>query len=495
VSPTRLLLSSRGRGSYSQPPDLVASGPYDPALVPADVVLTQVHCHTNQSDGSYSPAAVVADYLGAGYGALILTDHDKVTAQPSGIDIPISGNELSPTAHHVIAMDTTYTRGGTTDIQSILDGVAADGGVTQLAHPKWLRGHSYADMSTLTGWAGFEIHNAHCINGAGQNPVAYPGYAMDRWDQVLSGIRRDAWGFAVDDLHAINAYDTYDVGRIRTFPETLDAAGVMAAIASGNFVADVSNHGVTPGFPERTNAGVDLSCTGATRIEAYGPTGLLQAASGTSISHAFTGFAPYVRLVAVGAYTEGFGAALSDRWYAVSGTWTVGSGTLNLSASSAATKLILRRHREGDFTAQLDINLGSSSDASAALMVNVLNANYYYMVKIGYSVNSAYNNALAIGVTTSDTFTGAPLASATFPTFASTWYTVKMAYSAATGQFDIKAWDRDSGSEPPGWMATVRDTTIRHGMFGIRANRSCSFDNLYIDGFRTYYQPIAIDPA
>jgi hypothetical protein len=487
----RLLLSARGGTSFQPPITTTASGPYDPALTVNEAVLTQVHCHTNQSDGSYSPATVVSNYQTAGYGALILTDHDKATAQPAGIDTAIIGNEHSPTDQHIIAMNSDYLRGGTTDAQTIIDAVVADGGQAQVAHPKWLRGMTYAELAALTDYLGFEIHNAKVVTGSGQNPVTYPGFAVDLWDQVLAGSSRSRWGFAVDDLHGIDAYHTYDVGRLHVFVDANDTSGIMSRLASGNFVADVTNLGVTPGFPDRSDDGVSLSCTGATRIEAWGSAGLLAAADASSLDYAFTGFAPYVRLVAWGDYTEGFGSALGHHWQTQSGTWSVGSGVLSLASDGNAHNYILRRHREGDFTAEVSIKLDDNRTNEAALLLfNVLTSAYSYGLRIGVSSNASENNKLVLRKTSNGV--SSVLASAAYTATEDVWHRIKMAYTASSGLVQAKVW-AVGDPEPGAWMVEHADTSWRHGAFGLRANYTTAFDDLYIDGFKTYYQPISID--
>src|SRR5512141_28788 len=71
--------------------------PYGPSYGDRPVrVLTQLHTHTTGSDGARTPAEVTSYYRGAGYRALVLTDHDVLTRQPSGLEAPILGSELSP---------------------------------------------------------------------------------------------------------------------------------------------------------------------------------------------------------------------------------------------------------------------------------------------------------------------------------------------------------------------------------------------------------------
>lgn len=497
----RLVAAARGGGvgflSPYVPPDLVASGPYASSAGHSAAVLTQVHCHTTNSDGARSPATVVADYLARGFDALMLSDHDKVTAQPAGIATVITGNELSPTTQHIIGMNTTYTRGATTAAQSIIDGIVATGGLAEIAHPKWSTGISQAELAGYTDLAGFEIHNAHVVTGASQNPVTYAGYAIDWWDTELTAGRRDRWGFSVDDLHTFDANHVHDVGRLRVFVGTNTLSDVMAAIGSGNFVADVSNYGVTPGFPDRANDGVSLNCTGATRIEAYGDGGALLAAADTNaLSYAYTGDETYVRLVAVGDYTEPFTSALDDRWRAFDGTWTVGSGVLTMTNDSTARTIVLRRHRDGDFEQLVDFQLPTSA-GRVQVLYNLLKASstqaYYYAVHVGKSGDGSYNDHLAVGVVQSSNF-GTPFVSTPFVHTGGTFYRLRLSYTALTGRIRVKLWDRDL-TEPDDWTLDGSDTTWRNGAFGFRATTSPSFDNFYVDGFRTYYQPISIDPA
>jgi hypothetical protein len=488
----RLLTSARGGGGFT-PPNFAVSGPYaqsDPHTV---TVQTQVHCHTTQSDGTYSPESVVASYLAAGYGALVITDHDLTTTQPAGITTVIPGNEHSPSQQHIIAIDSDYDRGSETDAQAIIDGIVTDGGLAEVAHPRWGAGMSFAELDALTDYSGFEIHNGHVVGGAGGfDVVDFPGYSIALWDQVLQGARRDVWGFSVDDLHVVDSFRAYDMGRLKVWVASNTAANVKAAIAAGNFVADVANFGVTPGFPYRTPAGLALSCSGATRIEAWGTGGLLSSSTGENHAHTFDGTEEYVRLVAYGAYTETFDAALSDRWVALDGTWNVAGGALVVSSDVTAKRQILRRHREGDFTMEADVEVSAGGTDAIALLFNVLDTNHYYMLRIGESTVSGYNDQLAVALTTNNAFANdSQLDNAAFNPTSGTLYTMKMAYTASTGRIRGKVWE--TGGSEPDWMVDVTDTTWTHGGFGIRANRSCETHRLVIDGFQTFYQPVAVD--
>jgi hypothetical protein len=454
----------------------------------SESVLTQLHCHTNQSDGSFTPAQVVDKYLAAGYGALAITDHDKVTAQPAGLASPISGNELSPTTQHILSIGASYTRGALTDAQQIIDGITAAGGHAVIAHPEWSVGLTYEEMAALTGYRGMEIHNAKVVTGAGQNPITFPGYSLSRWDLLLTRSRRDIWGVSTDDLHAIDTYHAPDVGRTHVFVTCNSPVNVTASLASGDFVADVSNHGVTPGYPVVDAEGVSVTCPGATRVEAWGPFGLLAAEDANSLSYGFNPCDRYVRLVAVGDYTEPFDT-LSDQWAVHDGSWAAANGTLQLAGDGTGRRIILRRHREGDFTASVRVKLGNGGLDQGSLMFNVLNSNYYYLLFFGQSSNGGYNNTLAIAKATSGVPAAAPLAATPLIAAPDTWYTLSMAYTS--GLIRAKAW-ADGDPEPEDWQVSVTDSAWRHGAFGFRSTYTAEYDDLYINGFKTYYQPIPI---
>lgn len=492
----RLLLSAGGGGSFAGPtPAPGASGPYDPGFSPGATVLTQLHCHTNQSDGSFTPAAVVADYVAKGYGALALTDHDKVTVQPAGITTPIQANEVSPTAQHIISLNSTYDRISTlTDAQTIIDNIVASGGQAHVAHPNWYRGMTFEELFSLDDYMGVEVHNGKVISGAGQNPITYPAFAVDRWDQLLSAGRRDLWGFAVDDLHGRDAYLTHDVGRVHVFAASNTVGNIMSSLVSGNFVADVSNYGVTPAYPVRDAEGISIDCPGAVRVEAWGQSGLLQAVDADAMTYEYEGSEQYVRLVVWGDYTEGF-ASLSDRWQPQDSTIWTADGTLHAP--------------------------GTTGIQQAQLMFHVLNSNYYHVIHIGESASGAYDDKLAIGRATGGTPSGTTT-NVPFVASRSVWYRLAMDYTASSGTIRAKVWDRDGGSDPGTWMVSTTNTEWKFGAFGFRAYFNGSarriilrrhregdfsarvdiklgdtgpteFDNLYVRGFKTYFQPVAID--
>jgi hypothetical protein len=465
-------------------------GPYHPDFTPGATVLTQLHCHTNMGDGSYTPAQVVGFYQSAGYGALAITDHNMNTDQPNGIATEIPGNEHGAgTMQHIIGLNASaYIRCGDTNTQNILNGIRASGGEAHIAHPNWYVSKISAPaLAALTDYLGIEIHNGKVMGGISTNPVSDPGFAVAKWDQVLA-TKPDTWGIAVDDLHGIDALHTYDIGRVHVFVPANTLEDIMAALVSGNFVADVANHGVTPYYPIRTETGVTLACPGAVQMEAWAADGRRALVAGNEITYEYASDEQYVRLVAVGDYSEPFSGPLPHHWRASDGAWSVANGVLSLVGSSGADHMFLRRHREGDFQTQADVKLGGG--AAVNLMFNVLNGSYWYGLRIGTSANALYNNRLAAYSTTNNGGTLSFVGSAPFAAAMDTWYTMKLDYAAATGTIRAKVWERDTAE--PDWMFTASSMTWTWGGFGFRASYQLDVDNFYVSGFRTYYQPIPV---
>jgi hypothetical protein len=170
----------------------------------------------------------------------------------------------------------------------------------------------------------------------------------------------------------------------------------------------------------------------------------------------------------------------------------VGSGVLTLEGDTGtAQNYILRRHREGDFTAQVDIMLANNrSNEAALLLFNVLTSNYYYGLRIGTSTIGTEDDRLSFRKVSGGTST--VLANTAYVATEDVWHTVKMAYTSSSGTVRAKVW-AVGDPEPGAWMLEHADTSWRHGGFGFRANYTPQFDNLHIDGFKTYYQPISID--
>lgn len=450
--------------------------------------LVQIHAHTTGSDGSLSPAAVVAQYAAAGYDALVLTDHDAVTSQPAGIAIAPQGNELS-FASHILSLGCSYVRGSNTDPQANLDAVLLAGGIPVIAHPLWKGTANVADtpieeLRDLNGYAGIELHNAVCL-GHATNPVNWPAVAIELWDTLLREQSRSLWGFASDDFHNITNQRGYDIGRLIVFPQSWDVAGILQAIRDGDFVADVSNHGVTLNPPDLTS-GIALDCPGASRIRFVTELGVAQETEGDEATYEPHGCEWYVRPEVIGSYTEPFDSAIDqvNRWGVSAGSWAVASGQLQqLTDSDVEQQILLKRHLTGDWRAEVDVTLpAQAQQQQAGLVFNLNHDNGYYLSLRGNSPSNP--NTLSLWIKQAGVFT--LLEAVPFTPSANTPYRLTWSYDSQRAIFTCGC-----GSA----SIVRRDTTMRHGMIGFRTRRKANFDNLVIDGFTSYYQPIPVRAA
>ena len=462
-------------------PNPYTSGPY-PYRVNA-----QIHAHTTESDGAFSPSTLVSKYAGEAYDALAITDHDELTTQPSGVAYQIRGDEYTlPSQFHILALDTDVLRGTETDPQACLDLIANDGGTAVVAHPNW-KGDPIIlpKLLGLSGYAGIEIYNAHVVP---LNPQ-YSGLAIGLWDQILR-TRRDCWGFATDDFHAGTSREVWDMGRLIVFPTAETVASVMQAIQRGDFVADVANDGVTlnppviGGSPET----ISLNCPGATRVRFVTELGPGPWIAGDEAEYEVGGCEWYVRPEVQGAVSYDFDTLPALRWGVHTGTWGVSSGVLEQSSDSDQEYQIFHRaHLTSDWTLTADVKLPSNGQQEqAGLLFNLIDHNHHYYLSLRKASPSAANTLQFWEKDGGWT----ALVTVPFTPQTNVWYRMKVQYDAASATFTCTCWLRDD-PEPSPQIVTTHGR-YRHGAVGLRSRRKASFDNVTIEGFTSYYQPIAI---
>ena len=453
-------------------PIVLGDGPYMELVGTETIYLVELHCHSTASDGNLSPAALMAAYEAMGFDAVAITDHDQITADPGGHGMLwIPGDEESPSSGHMGNLFGTYLGGASG--QALIDAINAAGGIAILNHPNWSDQFPPAEMASLTGYVGIEIHNTYVLTS--------PGFAVNDWDYLLTNVRRGIWGFSADDYHSASAVVRPGVGRIRVFAAELTLVAIKAALIAGDFVADVSNDGVTPGIPVITSAGVTVDCPGATAIRFIGDDGvLLEQDAGHEGAYTFLGTEAYVRIEAVGDYTEAFDLALGSEWYTSGGSWSVGSGILSQATDGYGPYFqLLRRQIQGDQEILCDIYVGANGGQAGIIFNATGTTSFYYLQLPDGAKAKLWNN------------TSTTLATGTTDIQDGTWYSVRIQYTYATGGIKARVWER-SGAEPGTWEIEITDTSHKQGMVGLRCRYLADFDNLYINGFKSYYQPIPV---
>jgi len=155
-----------------------------------------LHLHTTNSDGTYTPKKICNLYKEAEYDFVSITDHNKVTEVK---ELPpsfllISGAELNKDNFHVVALGLKKEFSVEKfSYQEIIDEIHRRKAYPIIAHPYW-SGFSSSDLLKLKDYIGIEIYNNTCEKAKGK------GYSLVQWDEILQKGRR-ILGFASDDTH------------------------------------------------------------------------------------------------------------------------------------------------------------------------------------------------------------------------------------------------------------------------------------------------------
>lgn len=199
-----------------------------------------LHGHTVESDGRFTPAEYAAYYRSLGHHFTAVTDHRKITDMGRYSDadfVCIPGAELDgpgPGAGgcDVVALgiESVPPRAELRSLQARIDAVRARGGVALVAHP-YESGLTAAELLAHEGYAGLEIWNTLSVVGWGK------GLAVAQWDELLAAGR---WvgGFATDDCHH-RADPPFDAGFawVVVRANGLNGPAILAALAAGRFYA------------------------------------------------------------------------------------------------------------------------------------------------------------------------------------------------------------------------------------------------------------------
>ena len=220
----------------------------DPYAVPGQYQKAQLHCHTTESDGRFTPRELLEKYRAAGYSFVCITDHNRVTRY-TAVDGPdfvtVPGTEdtvsrwLKPLGPHMGRLFVRESlRGGSA--QERIDETVAGGGIVALCHPSWTGNlwtgtWSLSAVQALRGFHLVEIWNPH------SNPVE----DSRRWEVALAknGPAHPTWGVAVDDCHGARHFNQ---GWIMAKVPAVSADALRKALTNGSFYA---------------STGLDLECS------------------------------------------------------------------------------------------------------------------------------------------------------------------------------------------------------------------------------------------
>jgi hypothetical protein len=190
-----------------------------------------LHTHTTQSDGIYSPEAICRLYADREYHWLCLSDHDQVTPIPEETHglLVMKGCEITAGGPHILHVGAEDSIAPDSDRIKVLHQITDEPGFAILNHPNWEKTFTHWPQSLIEAmppcYAGIEIYNGVTERQEG-NPAA-----TDRWDMLLSKGYR-VWGYCNDDLHR-----EADFARAwnQVHAESLTQDRLMEGLVSGTF--------------------------------------------------------------------------------------------------------------------------------------------------------------------------------------------------------------------------------------------------------------------
>lgn len=261
-----------------------------------------LHAHSTQSDGRAAPQAMLNTCARHGHGFAMLSDHDRWTSatELAAFDshgmVLLPGQEVSKDGEHILQVGGVAPVVPESDRQRVIDAIVATGGLAVMNHPNWFREQDHCTqerLMALRGYTGIEVVNA-VIGELEGDP-----YAFNRWDRLLGHGRR-VWGFANDDAHGVEqlgqAWNT-------VYPRTADAAGVIAALAAGRFVAST---GLDVAALHVDGDVAEIHCPDADRILAITDWGRrLAVANGPRLRAHLPAKCTYLRFACLGAGERG----------------------------------------------------------------------------------------------------------------------------------------------------------------------------------------------
>jgi hypothetical protein len=237
---------------------------------------TQMHCHTTNSDGGYSPQDLAQKYYNAGYEIIMITDHNYLTLE-SEVDLQgllvIQAEELTFSRHwngfflsEVIMPTEDYT------CQEAINDVRAQGGLTQLNHYR-------TGPFTPISWSATAEDILAFENGPDFLEIWNTGTELTQahddksiWDAVLTAGKR-VWGSATDDFHpSVSEALEFNKGWNMIWLDSLCAINVYESLVTGKFYAstgvEISSYEV---IDYGTHKLINIESSNADKITFWGP--------------------------------------------------------------------------------------------------------------------------------------------------------------------------------------------------------------------------------
>lgn len=199
---------------------------------------TALHVHTTNSDGEVDVSTRLKQYRDKGFDVVSITDHrltNDLSGYSSGNFLAISGIEFHPKTysgapiHHFlgIGLPHPYEYDNNLSAQEIIDDIRSKGAKVFYAHPYWT-GHTYVEMTEVSGYLGVEVHNAGC-----ETENNAEGHV--HWDQMLNKGHLLS-GLATDDVHS-GSIEKVGIAWTMIKADKLNEKSILDALENGCFYA------------------------------------------------------------------------------------------------------------------------------------------------------------------------------------------------------------------------------------------------------------------
>jgi hypothetical protein len=224
---------------------------------------TALHVHTTSSDGDVDVVTRLNQYRAKGFDVVAITDH-RTTNDLSGFSdkkfLALSSIEFHPEtysgapAHHFLGygLPHPYKYNNKLSAQEMIDDIKSKGAKVFYAHPYWT-GHTYVEMTEVSGYLGVEVHNQVCQG-------ADSGSGRMHWDQLLNK-GHVLTGLASDDVHKSS-----EVGKAWTMIRAteLNEISILEALEKGCFYASAGP--IIEDYQLSSDLRIQVACSPAQKI-------------------------------------------------------------------------------------------------------------------------------------------------------------------------------------------------------------------------------------
>jgi len=250
----------------------------------------QMHCHSTNSDGIFTPDEVVALFKSVGYDFCTITDHNYITTEPAGNELiwlcdSYEHNDTGAEAwtHHCIYnCSDIYT--GNDGILGLYSYFYTNGNsILNWAHTDLDEGGEDAHLDEVDGGLSF----TEVING-----TSSPTSPVDYFEQTERGFKRllnngqNVYAIAVDDMHSLNHLKK---GWVEVLSDGKDPNDIWLSLLRGSFFANSDflqeSNGVSNPSVDIVNGTMQVSVDDPeATIEFIGSSGSLQTSTGSSLA-------------------------------------------------------------------------------------------------------------------------------------------------------------------------------------------------------------------